>query len=194
MIFKRTLALVFTAFLFSQSAFAAENKGFEQLRKTFSDVENFSVNFISKTNNIEGTAIYSKKFGEKISFGAYVILVKADTVFNYNKKSNRLLISPREDEYSDYSLRAILFELPERCEITEEAGAIKLTPRNPEEENFSELTIKTDEKGLPREIVITDLGGHKNEIELRGYKFNVELDAKNFGLPINSKTKIIDLR
>lgn len=194
MIKRIFLAVVLFSFFFPVKISFAESGLFEKAKEKFSEAENFAVAFSSPSGKIKGTAIYSRKFGEKIEFGDYTIVVKNDTVFNYNAKVNRLVISLREEEYSNFSLAAVLFELPERCEITEEKNAVLFIPRNPDEENFSSLKVIFGKDELPSEIIITDLNGNENAFVLSDYKFNVNTGAKDFEISTDKNTKIIDLR
>ncbi len=191
---KTARNIITTVFFLIAVVFAQEKSAFEKAREIFSEAENFSVKFYSPVNKTKGVALYSANRGEKISFGDYEILIKADTVFNYNAKVNRLVISMREDEYSNFSLKTVLFDLPERCDIIEENGSVALIPHEPQNENFSRLEIFFYKNNLPEKIIITDLSGHKNEFELSDYKFNENLTAKDFEIPTNDKTKVIDLR
>ncbi len=180
--------------LFSSLSFSQEANAFSKLRKRFSEAENFSVDFIFVGRNIRGKALYSKKFGEKIIFGSYEILVKADAVFNYNKKADRLVISPRDNEYENFSLKAILFDLPESCKIVNTDSAITIIPNNPDEKNFKRIEIFLNENNLPDEIKIFDLNGNETLVKLGKFKFNSGLSEKDFVIHKKKTTKIIDFR
>ncbi len=186
--------LAFLVVVFFADVSAQESRIFENMREIFAEAKNFSAEFSVISQKLEGKAIYSKRYGEKIILGDYAILTKGDTVFNYNSKVNRLVISLREEEYSDFSLKAVLFDLPRRCKIIETGNSVELIPLEPQEENFSDLKIIAGSDNLPREIILTDAGGNVSKIELRNYKFNINLSGKDFELPTNEKTKVIDLR
>ena len=190
----RKAIVVLFIFLFSSVSFSQEGNAFSKLRKRFSKAENFSVYFNFVGKNIHGNALYSKKFGERIIFGSYEILVKGDTVFNYNKKADRLVISPRDNEYENFSLKSILFDLPEDCKIENADSAIAIIPDNPDEKNFKRIEIFLKKNGLPGKIKIVDLSGNETLVKLGKFKFNSGLSEKDFAIHKKKTTKIIDFR
>lgn len=186
--------VVLLVLLFYSVSFSQEQNAFSKLRERFSKAENFSVDFNFVGKNIQGNALYSKKFGEKIIFGSYEILVKGDTVFNYNKKADRLVISPRDNEYENFSLKSILFDLPEDCKIENADSAIAIIPDNPDEKNFKRIEIFLKKNGLPGKIKIVDLSGNETFVKLGKFKFNSDLSEKDFVIHKKKTTKIIDFR
>ena len=190
----KKVIVVLLVLLFYSVSFSQEQNAFSKLREQFSEAENFSVDFNFVGKDVQGNALYSKKFGEKIIFGSYEILVKGDTVFNYNKKADRLVISPRDNEYENFSLKSILFDLPEDCKIENADSAISIIPDNPDEKNFKRIEILLKKNGLPGKIKIVDLSGNETHVKLGKFKFNSGLSEKDFVIHKKKTTKIIDFR
>jgi len=175
-------------------SFAQENNLINEARKIFNKNENIQISFVYKNSNKEGQILYSKNFGEKLIFGDYEIVVKKDTVFNFNKKINRLVISIKDEEYSNFSLKNILFDLPERCLIKQNGNELTLVPKNPDAENFSVVKITFGKNKLPKHILFYGTDGNKSFFEITNYSFQKHFTKNDFAIKTNGKTKVIDFR
>ncbi len=174
--------------------FAQENNLINKARKIFEKNENIQISFVYKNSNKDGQILYSKNFGEKLIFGDYEIVVKKDTVFNFNKKINRFVISIKDEEYSNFSLKNILFDLPERCLIKQNGNKLTLVPKNPDAENFSTVKITFGKNKLPKHILFYGTDGNKSVFEIINYSFQKHFTKNDFTIKTNGKTKVIDFR
>lgn len=129
---------------------------------------------------------------------SFVITCDGKTVWNYNLKQKRVLISSSTDEASSFSIDKYLFKVPELCNLTlikssPFPNAISLVPRNNELE-FRSAEVYADENFIVKKVVITDTNNITYILELADNKVINDIKKYNFTFEIPKGIKVVDMR
>lgn len=193
-IVKRLLFLIlFSTLLFPQSKMG-------DIQSKFNSLKNFKVNFTQLQNGrevLKGVFYYRNNGSMRIELSSYEMITDGKTVWNFNKKQNKVIISDYSDEdASMLSLRKVINDYPAVCNVTESNAngrtEIKLVPRD-NSLNFSEAVIIPSDNGLVGSMRITS-GTSLFEVRLSQYQINIKLADELFTFTPSERIKVIDLR
>ncbi len=186
--------------LISFTAFPSKSV-IEKVQTKFNSLNNFQSEFIQTSNNkigLKGKFYFRKKNNYRIELKNNTIISDGTTIWNYDKKRNRVIISNIEDDPLAFSLREYLFNYPPKCNITESAvntnhKVITLKPKT-NDLNFKEAKIWVTKDYLVEKIKVEDFNGSSFSFKFGNIQINKKLNSKLFQFSNNMDTKIIDLR
>ncbi len=190
------LFLLFFSFLLLNSFNFAENSLLSRVQKKFETINSFSVEVVGNRNNIKGELFFKSPDSEKIVFSNYSIIVRTDTVWNFNKKLNRLVIQTTEDNFSPFSIIDIINKLPAMCSYKEDVrnNSFTLNPKDESDLNFNSVKVIVNSQSLPIQIFVTDLNGKEFSFVLKNYKLGRKFNSDFFKFKIVKGIKVVDLR
>lgn len=157
------IILFFFSFLYSQNnevLLSVQNK-FKSLNGLSSD---FNQSIVTKnkdnTTNIKGKVYYKKGNKIKLELEKATIISDGKTIWNYDKRLERVVISNANDNPSAFSIENYVFEYPKKCKLeTQKVDnfiILILTP-NSSKKDFKKAVLKINSENLVDEIEITDI-------------------------------------
>ncbi len=162
----------------------------------FNSEKSFSVEVTQIGSQTKAQIFFEFPDKEKIVLDKSVIVVVADTVWNYNSKLNRLVIQERTEEFSPFSLLDIFYKLPSECTYLENSSGdeFSLKPRDEQELNFKFVSVVVDKNNLPSKISLVDINGNKFLFVLDNYILGKKYGDGFFTVKLKKGTKIVELR
>ncbi len=162
----------------------------------FNSEKSFSVEVTQIGSQTKAQIFFEFPDKEKIVLDKSVIVVVADTVWNYNSKLNRLVIQERTEEFSPFSLLDIFYKLPSECTYSENSSGdeFSLKPRDEQELNFKFVSVVVDKNNLPSKISLIDINGNKFLFVLDNYILGKKYGDGFFTVKLKKGTKIVELR
>lgn len=181
----------------------------KKIQDKFAIRENFIADYNQsiKTNNSSsimkssGLFYYQKKDQFRIEMKNQIIVSDGDTLWNFDKKSKRLIISYMVDEPTTFSLEKFIYDYPPLCvvkllnksESNEDSFIIELKPKD-DELPFQSVKIWSNKDYEIKRFEMTDLLGTLYIFELNNVKYNQVLSKNNFRFLIPKGIQVIDLR
>ncbi len=210
---RTTLKKIFTVILFLcliMPVAAHAQSGGEILKKIqakFKSINNFSADFVQTISDPEGkqSGKLSGKFHYKtknkfvVELKSGTIISDGETVWNYDTRQKRVVISSFNDDPTSFSLERYLFDYPALCKIKNASSdknkdeIIELVPKDNNIDFKSAKIWKSPEDMISR-MEIIDLGDTKYIFQLSGIKVNQDLPESKFTFNPAKGIKIIDLR
>ncbi len=189
----RSLLLFLLVLLFVQS-----DPVLKKLQDRFNSIDNFTADFQfnSPTTNINGKIFYKKHNKFVINSDTRKIVSDASSLWNYDIKGKRVIISDISKEPSSFSIEKYLFDLPQNCKVSsfkDKSGKSYLVLVPKIEEDFKKITIETS-KDFFRKIELTDINGQTHIIEFNNIKTDVNIKEEIFTFVPPKGIRIIDLR
>lgn len=196
--------------LFIMPADAHPQSGVEILKKIqnkFKSINNFKADFVQTISDAEGkqSGKLSGKFFYKtknkfvVELKNGTIISDGETVWNYNARQKRVVISSFSDDPTSFSLERYLFDYPALCKIKNVSGEkskdqiIELVPKDNNIE-FKSAKIWKSPDDLISRMEIIDLGDTKYVFQLNDIKVNQDFPESKFAFNPTKGIKIIDLR
>lgn len=202
MIFRFLLLLIIPIAFYAQSA----DDIIDKMQKKFDKIDNLKSKFSQtiysnqsiKSLHFEGDFYYKKENSFRINLPNREIISDGKSVWNYDKKGRKVVISEADFEEASFSLKEIIYTYPKKCDLSlldSESGKyyIKAIP-NDFELNFKEVYLTINNKYLLSKVEIVDFNNMKFIFELFSIKLNQNIDDKLFQFLPVEEVEIIDLR
>ncbi len=200
MIFRILFLFVFvSSTVFPQSA----QEIILKVQKKFNSVIDLKSNIIRVDNNSEnliGKFYYAKQDKYRIVFNYVTIVSNGKTVWQFNKKLNRVVITNANEEENSFSLKKIIFDYPKKCKakiVTENKSKnnyiIKFTPLN-SSLSFKWVKLTVTKNYLINQFEMLDLNNNKTTIKFDNIKINSNINLNKFKFKIPTGAKVVDLR
>ncbi len=201
---KYFLLLFITAsVVYPQSA----NQLIKKLQNKFNSISNFTANFTQNffgtdghdQGKSSGTIIYQRKNKFIVTLKNQVIVSDGETIWNNDKRFNRVVISTLKDDPTTFSLERFIFDYPALCRIKlekDEASReeyLLLTPKDQDME-FKYVKIWLTPDDLISKLEVLDLGDVKYFFQFSDHKINQAVSEARFTFYPPKGIKIIDLR
>ena len=203
---KLIIFLFFTSSLiFAQSA----NDVLKKIQNKFNSINNFTASFAQNYFTYQGNDAgktygkfsYKKKNKFIVELKSQLIISDGQTVWNNDKRFNRVVISNFSDDPTSFSLEQFIFDYPPLCKnqlIKDESVGkgeflIELTPKD-QDLQFNAVKIWTTADGMVTKFEIVDRGEMKYAFQFSDVKINQDLPDTKFTFTIPKGIKIIDLR
>ena len=174
----------------------------EKVQKKFYSIKDFTADFVQKSDgalNLSGKIKFKQKDKIRIEVGNILIVSDGKTNWNYNKKTNKIIISNIEEETpSIFSINQLINNIPSKGMVSERKDSnyniIKLEFNDSSGINldFAELYFNNSYK--IRKIFLEGIALGILEIDFNNYKENVGLKNSIFEITPSKGTEIIDLR
>lgn len=199
-------------FLFLLGSFLYAQSGNEFLRRVqnkFNSLGNFTADFTqtifaaqgSNPAKVTGKFYYKRKNKFIVELKNETIVSDGNTIWNLNKKFNRVVISYFSDDPTSFSLERFVFDYPRLCKVglikDEHAapgeGILELTPKDQDME-FKSVKIRINKEGLISSLEIIDRGDIKYNFQFSNFKLNLDMPDSKFTYNPPKGIQIIDLR
>ena len=178
----------------------------KNVQHKFDTIENLSANFTQSvlysesSNSIKfsGKFFFMKPNSFRIELPDREIISDGSSVWNYDKKQNKIVISEAVTDEVSFSLTDIIYSYPNKCDLSliksDDSGfTIKAVP-NKVELAFNEAIFKINKNYILTKIIISDYNEMKYSFELLSVKLNGNLDKNLFLFNPSKKVEVIDLR
>jgi len=203
---KYFLSLFFAASVaFSQPA----NPVIKKLQTKFNSINNFTANFVQNYLSSEGhdqgkssgTLTYKRKNKFIVTLKNQIIVSDGQTVWNSDKRFNRVVLSNYNDDPTTFSLERFVFDYPPLCKIklirddpaSKTGSCIELTPKDQDME-FKYVKIWISPDDMISKLEVLDLGDIRYSFQFSDVKINQEISDSRFTFYPPKGMKIIDLR
>jgi outer membrane lipoprotein-sorting protein len=195
-----TAKLFFSFTLFVNSFFYQQNADdiLKIIQNKFDSIKSFSADFIELSSGAEGDFSFQKENRFKIVTPKQEITSNGSTIWNYDKKLNRVVINNIENEPSGFSLRQYLFEYPKECDIElidskPDEKILELLPRS-DELGFNSAKIFVDENYMLKKIELDNDLQAGIKFEFKNVTIDVDFSENHFEFTPPKGSRIIDLR
>ncbi|NOX65319.1 MAG: outer membrane lipoprotein chaperone LolA [Chlorobi bacterium] len=178
----------------------------QEIQTKFSTINDLKANFIQtiyssekkKPTILTGKFYFKKDNSLRIEVKDRLIVSNGVTVWNFNKSTNKVIISKYDNDYTNFSLPEIINSYPDMCdkEIVERKPGvteIKLTPKD-DRLNFKSVLISVDKNDVITKVEITDFNNMKFVFELDSVQLNNKLSGQLFNFEPSEGVEVIDLR
>ncbi|MCF6268222.1 MAG: outer membrane lipoprotein carrier protein LolA [Melioribacteraceae bacterium] len=202
MMLKFLILLSFPVMLFAQSTDSIIDK----VQKKFDQIDNLKAKFsqtIYSSQSVkplcfEGEFYYKKEDSFRITLPNREIISDGKSVWNYDERENKVVISDAEFDEASFSLKEIIYNYPKKCDLSLVDGGsgkyyIKAIP-NDLELSFKEVYLTINNKYLLNKVEIIDFNNMKFTFELFSIKLNQDIDDKLFQFFSPDEVEVIDLR
>jgi len=202
MLIRILFLLIIPISFYAQTA----NEVIEKVQTKFSEINNLQANFSqtissgqnAKSINFDGEFYYKKEDSFRIELPNRMIISDGKSVWNYDAKQNKVVISDAEFEEASFSLKKIIFTYPAKCNLTlikseNNSFYIKAVPTSMEL-SFKEVYLSINNKFLLSKVEIVDFNNMKFTFELFNISLNKNLDNKLFQFQPSTEVEVIDLR
>jgi len=199
--YKLLFLLFLPTAVFSQSA----KELLTELQNKYKSVNSFTASFNQVTRNgIEknefnssGKIYFKKKNKIRVELKEQLLISDGKTVWNYNKKQNKVIISNNEAEPSVLSLDKFILGYPAECEASftgkQEQKIILLTPKK-KNAPFKEIKIYPDNSSILTKIEFTDTNGNYFSFGFTDVKLDGDIKDSQFMFTAPKGIRTVDLR
>jgi chaperone LolA len=199
---KLLLFFVIPVFVYSQTA----NEVIKNLQDKFAQTKTLQAEFSQsiyspqseKPTIFKGKFYYKKENSFSINLSSRDIVSDGISVWNFDKKQNKLVISPFETGNTAFSLNEIINSYPQKCKLTlvKKNGSefvIKSVP-NDSFYSFKEAYLTINSSYLLSKMEIVDFNNMKYIFELFSIETNKEISKAKFKFNPTDEMEVIDLR
>ncbi|MCL4547463.1 MAG: outer membrane lipoprotein chaperone LolA [Bacteroidetes bacterium] len=202
---KFLFLFLLSSFLFAQSG----NEFLKRVQGKFNSIGNFTADFSqaiyatqgSNPAKVTGKFYYKKKNKFIVELKNEMIVSDGNTIWNLNKKFNRVVISYFSDDPTSFSLETFVFDYPPLCKVrlvkedhaAHGEGILELTPKDQDME-FKSVKIYVNKEGLISALEIIDRGDIKYSFQFSNFKLNQSMPDSKFTYNPPKGIHIIDLR
>lgn len=207
---RKIAGCLFLLFTFSLSFAQGNENALAELQKKFKSINDFKANFSqnssfanqTKSSSLKGNFFYKKDNKFRIEFKNSVLISDGSTLWNFNKKENKVYINNLENEYSFFSLKNIILVYPEKSNVrflgNESLNGmsykvVQITPKDGSS-NFETIKIWFNDTNFIGKVELIDSEGSKHQFELAGVKINQKIPAGMFDFTPPEGSEVIDLR
>lgn len=197
--------LFFMLFICQAALQASGFSGIQQLQRKYYSFNDFSAdfaqtanyNFNRKGSSISGKFYYKKENKFRMEFQGQLIVSDGTSLWNYNRKQNRVTINSSRKSENSFDIRKFIFDYPVRCNIAEVSSSrgrvIQLSPKR-SGLNFKFARIILGPSGFIEAIEIKDLNNSVYSFRLSNLRFNQNLSDEKFRFYPPKGSRVIDLR
>ena len=202
MVFRLLVLLIIPITFYAQSA----DDIIDKVQKKFDKIDNLKAKFSqtiyanqsTKSLNFEGEFYFKKENSFRITLPNREIISDGKSVWNYDEKATKVVISEADFDEASFSLKEIIYTYPEKCDLSllgSESGKyyIKAIP-NDLELNFKEVYLTINSEYLLNKVEIVDFNNMKFIFELFLIKLNQNIDNELFQFLPTDEVEVIDLR
>lgn len=196
------LLIVFQSAVFSQSAEDKLNK----LQDKFETVKDFKADYsgslFSKSGkiiaNFTGKIFYKKSKKIRIITRRRTIVSNGNSLWTFDKKLNRVVITDPKDNPNPISIEAYLYDYPQLCKVENliekknRMTGIRLTA-NSKKIKFDYADIWFTNDNFVKQIELVKRNT-RYSVKLSNIKLNQNLKNSNFDFKILKGMKVVDLR
>ena len=176
-------------------------KVLKNIQDKFSSIKDLSADLTQLVNdkvNLKGKVFYKKENNLRFEFDKMLIISDGETSWNYNKKQDKVIITDYDTEGNKIlSIRQIIFEYPEDCELTtfesEGKKGIELVPKD-DTFSFNSVKLFIDSENLITKVLVDDPATGTIQIDLSNYQLNKNLPDSYFQFSPPEGSQVLDLR
>lgn len=189
----------------------AQNPIIKGIQNKFYSINNLSADFSQSSAmknqggalSIKGHLLYQKDDKYRIEFKNQQLISNGSTFWNYNKRSNKVVINDLKNEKSAFSFKKIIQDYPAKSKVESlgqetvngtKCNLIRLSPLKNSYENFKSIRIWSDNDNLIRKIELIDNSGLTNVFNLSNIKLNTNIPGHMFSFEPPKGSEIVDLR
>jgi outer membrane lipoprotein-sorting protein len=172
----------------------------EKLQNKFESIKYLSADFTQNYNSestLNGKFYFKKEDNYRIELPNNIIISDGSTIWNNDKKRDRVVISNLDEDPLAFSLNDYIFTYPKKCEAFEEKNnngyVLNLSAVN-SDLNFKIAKLWINENYLIDKIEVVDFNNNSFLLYFKNITVQNVLDNSLFIYQGNPKTKIIDLR
>jgi outer membrane lipoprotein carrier protein len=179
----------------------------KKIQTKFKSINNFSADFSQTISDPEGKQggklsgkfYYKRKNKFIVETKSQNIISDGTTVWNYNSRQKRVVISSLSDESTSFSLERYIFDYPALCNI-KSAGidgkeeVIELVSKDNNNIEFNSVKIWKTSDDMISKMEIIDLSGAKYIFKLSNIKTDQDMPDSKFTYTPSKGIKIIDIR
>lgn len=185
------------------------NETIKKIQSKFNSIGNFTAgftqSFFNTSGNEQGKATgkftYKRKNKFVVELKNQMIVSNGETIWNYDKKFNRVVVSYLSDDPTSFSLEKFVFDYPPLCKakmVKESSGVandfvLELTPKD-NDLQFKLVKIWKSVDNLISKMELVDIGDMKYSFTFSDIKVNQDLADQIFTFNAPKGTKVIDLR
>jgi len=203
---KIVLIFLLATNIFAQSA----EDLIKKIQNKFNSISTLTADF-TQTSNIPGSNkpvsnsgkfYFQKENMYRIEFKGMEIISDGSTIWNYNKKAKKVLVSNANDESNAFSIKNLIFDYPNQSFASllsneklngQEFRVIKLKPKS-KGSNFEAIKIWCDKDNMLRKVEIIDNNNASLIFELSGIITDQKFPSNKFVFKQQAGTEVIDLR
>lgn len=205
MIKKIFIIIVFLSqILYAQSGSSV----IKNLQVKFNKISNLTADFSQdivdfsgkKEMTMHGKFLYEKGNKFRVELKNILIVSNGKTLWNYNKKFNRVVIKKLNGDASNFMLQKFIFDYPKKCNVKlvknnslEKGYSIILIPRN-KKVQFKSIQIWTNKTYMIKKISIKNYNNVTINVQFDHIRLNKSLKDKLFHFIPPEGSKIIDFR
>lgn len=202
MMFRFLVILIIPIAFYAQSA----DDIIDKVQKKFDQTDNLKAQFSqtiyynqsTESIHFEGDFYYKKENSFRITLPNREIISDGKSVWNYDEKATKVVISEAEFDEASFSLKEIIYSYPEKCDLSlveNNSGKyyIKAIPKT-SELNFKEVYLTINDKYLLSKVEIVDFNNMRFTFELFSIKLNQNISDELFQFLPTKEVEIIDLR
>ncbi|MEW6652836.1 MAG: outer membrane lipoprotein carrier protein LolA [Bacteroidota bacterium] len=191
-------------FVYAQSPAEMIKKIQNKFRSINNFTADFSQSFFNASGNEQGKAVgrftYKKENNFVVELKHQTIVSNGETIWNYDKKFNRVVISYLSDDPTSFSLEKFVFDYPPLCKakiVKDNSAAsqfvLELTPKD-NDLQFKLVRIWKNSDNLISKMELVDVGDMKYAFTFTDIEVNQNLAGQIFSFNPPKGTKVIDLR
>ena len=188
--------------LFSVNAFSGDaDQLLKNVRDKYNKLNDFSAGIMQEGKNpaLKGIVYYKKENKFYFDLNNMAIISDGETVWNHNKKANKVIINDAvSDENSIFSFKTLLEVYPSKCSVSTASDGnlniLILSPNAGSGFNFKEARLWVNQENLVEKVAVTMLSSDSFEFRFSNYKLNRGIPDSRFVFKIPKGSSIIDLR
>lgn len=180
----------------------------KKIQSKFNSIDNFTANFSQNFFNVSGNEqgkadgkfTYKKKNKFVVELKNQKIVSDGQTIWNFDKKFNRVVVSYLSDDPTSFSLEKFVFDYPPLCKAKllkdippSNDFIIELTPKD-NDLQFKVVRIWKNQDNFISRMELVDIGDMKYAFTFSEIKVNQNLADQIFTFSAPKGTKVIDLR
>lgn len=180
----------------------------KKIQNKFNSIENFTANFSqslfapsgNEQGKVNGKFLYKRKNKFVVELKNQNIVSNGETIWNYDKKFNRVVVSYLNDDPTSFSLEKFIFDYPPLCKskmvkdpANDSEFVLELVPKD-NDLQFKLVRIWKSLDNLISKMELVDVGDMKYSFAFSDVKVNQELAHQVFTFNAPKGTKVIDLR
>lgn len=195
---KKLFVFIFCAY----SVFYAQDGKLilKDIQLRFSKIQDLSTDVIQ--NSTKTKFLYKKENKYRIETTNNTIISDGSSIWNYNKKNNKVVISRPEDTEMTYTINNLVYSFPEQSRLLyegkekigpEEYNVLSMTPAR-SSSNYKKIKIWADKSNMIRKVNVSDAAGNILIFEFTNIKVNSNIPDSRFSFEPSKGSEIIDLR
>ena len=199
------LLFVISSLIFAQSA----NDVLKKIQNKFNSINNFTAGFSQSYFNAQGKDAgkangkfsYKRKNKFIVELKSQLIISDGQTIWNNDKRFNRVVISNLSDDPTSFSLEQFIFNYPPLCKsrivkdetVSSGETLVEMIPKD-QDLQFKVVKIWVSSDGMVSKLEIVDRGEMRYAFQFSEIKINQDLPDSKFSFTTPQGIKVIDLR